>query len=96
MPGSYMECYTGLKWAKREYSLPQITWVCQNVSKKVLLTGPQVRAKIPNYSGDCVLGDSQLSAVFHEHGATNEGSYFITECDRSLLQNASGFYYKMR
>ena len=23
-------------------------------------------------------------------------SYFITKCNRSLLQNASGFYYKMR
>ena len=24
MPGFYIECYTGLKWIKREHSLPQI------------------------------------------------------------------------
>ena len=34
MPDFYMECYTELKWVKREYSLPQnITSVRQNVSK---------------------------------------------------------------
>ena len=53
-----MECYTGLKWAEREYSLPQIlNLACQNVSKEVLLTRPKVQAKIPNHSGDCVLGE---------------------------------------
>ena len=35
MPGCYMECYTGLKWVKREYSK---LLVCQNVSQEVLLT----------------------------------------------------------
>ena len=42
-----MECYTGLKWVKREYPLPQIlSLVCQNVFKEVLLTGPKILAKI--------------------------------------------------
>ena len=59
MPGFYMECYTGLKWAEREYSLPQIlNLVCQNVSKEVLLTRPKIQAKIPNHSGYCVLGEN--------------------------------------
>ena len=64
MPGFYMECYTGLKWVKREYSLPQIlSLVCQNVSKEVLLTGPKIQAKIPSHSGDCVLGEGQLNTL---------------------------------
>ena len=64
MPGFYMECYTGLKWVKREYSLPQIlSLVCQNVSKEVLLTGPKIQAKIPSHSGDYVLGEGQLNAL---------------------------------
>ena len=61
MPDFYMKCYTGLKWAKREYSLTQtLNLVCQNVFEEVLLTGPKIQAKIPNPSGDCVLGEGQL------------------------------------
>ena len=64
MPDFYMECYTGLKWVKREYSLPQIlSLVCENVSNKVLLTGPKFQAKIPSHSGDCVLGEGQLDVL---------------------------------
>ena len=64
MPGFYMESYTGLKWVKREYSLPQIfSLVCQNVSEEVLLTEPKIQAKIPSHSGDCVLGEGQLNAL---------------------------------
>ena len=64
MPGFYMECYTGLKWVKREYSLPQIlNLVCPNVSKKVLLARPKIQGKIPSHSGDCVLGESQFYAL---------------------------------
>ena len=64
MPGFYVERYTGLKWVKREYSLPQIlSLVCQNVSKKVLLTGPKSQAKTPSHSGDCVFGEGQLNAL---------------------------------
>ena len=49
MPGFYMECYTGLKWVKREYLLPLIlSLVCQNVSKEVLLTEPKIQAKVPS------------------------------------------------
>ena len=58
--GFYMECQTGLKLVKREYSLPQITSVCQIVSKEISLTGPKDQAKIPSYSGYCVLGEGQL------------------------------------
>ena len=44
MPGFCMDCYTGLKWVKREYSLPQILrLVCQNVPNEVLLTGKRVK-----------------------------------------------------
>ena len=64
MPGFYMETYTGLKWVKREYSLPQIfNLVCQNVSEEVLLTGPKIQANIPSHSGDCVLGEGQLNTL---------------------------------
>ena len=64
MPCFYMECYTGLKWVKREYALPQIlSLVCQNVSEEVLLTGPKIQAKIPRHSGNCVLGEGQLDAL---------------------------------
>ena len=64
MPGFCMECYTGLKWVKREYSLPQIlNLVCQNVPEEVLLTGPKIQAKLPRHSGDCVLGEGQLNAL---------------------------------
>ena len=64
MPGFYMESYNGLKWVKREYSLPQIfSLVCQNVSEKILLTEPRIQAKIPSRSGDCVLGEGQLNTL---------------------------------
>ena len=64
MPGFYMECYTGLNWVKREYSLLQVSsLVCQNVSKKILLTGPKIQAKILSHSGDCILGEGQLKAL---------------------------------
>ena len=64
MPSFYMECYTGLKWVKREYSLPQIlSFVWQNVSKEVLLTGLKIPAKIPSYSGECVFEEGQLDAL---------------------------------
>ena len=64
MPGFYMECYTGLKWVKREYSLPQIlNLVCQNVSLEVLLTGPKIQVKIPSHSGDCILAEGQFYAL---------------------------------
>ena len=64
MPGFYMESNTGLKWAKREYSLPQIfSLVCQNVSEEVLLTEPKIQAKIPSHSEDCVLGEGQLNTI---------------------------------
>ena len=64
MPSFSMECYTGLKWIKREYSLPQIlSSTCQNVSKEVLLTGPKIQAKIQSHSSDCVLGEGQLDAL---------------------------------
>ena len=56
-----MECYTGLKCVKREYSLLQIlNLVSQSVSKEVLLTGPKIQTKIPSPSGDCVLREGQL------------------------------------
>ena len=62
MAGFYMESYTGLKWVKREYSLPQLfSLVCQNVSEEVLSTGPQIQVEISSHSGDCVLGEGQLN-----------------------------------
>ena len=64
MPGFYMESYTGLKWVKREYSLPQIfSLVCQNVSEEVLLTEPKIQAKIPSHSGDFILGEGQCNTL---------------------------------
>ena len=64
MCGFYMECYTGLKWVKKEHSLPLIlSLVCQNVSEEVLLTRPKIQAKIPSHSGDCVLGGGQFDAL---------------------------------
>ena len=59
-----MESYTGLKWVKREYSLPHIfSLVWQNVSEEVLLTEPKIQAKIPSHSGDYVLGEGQLNTL---------------------------------
>ena len=64
MPGFYMESCTGLKWGKREYSLPEIfSLVFQNVSEEVLLKQPKIQAKIPSHSGDCVLGEGQLNIL---------------------------------
>ena len=64
MPDFYMESYTGLKWVKREYSLPQIlSLVCQNVSKEVLQTGPKIQANVPKHFGDCVVGEGQLNGL---------------------------------
>ena len=64
MPGFYMECYTGLKWVKREYSLPQtLSLACQNVSEEVLLTELKLQAKFPSHSGDCVLEEGQLNTL---------------------------------
>ena len=63
MPGFYMECYTELKWFKREYSLPQfLILVCQKFSNEVLLTGPKIHAKVTIHSGACFLGEGQLCA----------------------------------
>ena len=56
-----MECYTGLKLVKREYSLRQtLNLLSQNVSKEVLLTGPKIQAKIPSPCGDHMLRECQL------------------------------------
>ena len=67
MPGFYMESNTGLKWVKREYSLPQIfSLVCRNVCEEVLLTEPKIQAEIPSHSGDCVLGEGQLNTLSRE------------------------------
>ena len=64
MPGFYMEGYTGLKWVKREYSLPQIfSLVCHYVSEEVLLAEPKIQAKILSHSGDCVLVEGQLNTL---------------------------------
>ena len=64
MPGFYMESYTGLKWVKREYSLPQIfSLVCQNVSEEVFPTEPKIQAKIPSHSRDFILGEDQLNTL---------------------------------
>ena len=64
MPRFYIEWYTGLKWAKREYSSPQIlSLVCQSASKEVLQTGPKIQVKIPSHSGDYILGEGQLNAL---------------------------------
>ena len=64
MPGFYMECYTGLKWVKREYKLPQtLSLVCLNISKEILVIRPILQAKIPSHTGDCVLGEGQLNAL---------------------------------
>ena len=64
MPGFYVESYTGLKWVKREYSLPQdFSLLYQNVSEEVLLTEPKIQTKIPSHSGDCALGEDQLNTL---------------------------------
>ena len=56
-----MECCSGLKRVKGEYSLPQtLNLVSQNTSKEVLLTGPKIQAKTPSHSEDFVLGEGQL------------------------------------
>ena len=36
-------------------------WVCQNVSKKALFTGPKIQVKMPSNSGNCVLGEGQFT-----------------------------------
>ena len=99
-----MESYTGLKWVKRECSLPQIfSLVCQNVSEEVLLTEPKIQAKIPSHSGDCVLGEGQLNTLslmvkslgysaYHEDGARPGVSYLIHYS--ALLQNATDIITK--
>ena len=64
MPGFYIESYTGLKWVKKEYSLPQIfSLVCQIVSEEVLPTGPKMQEKTLSHSGDCVLGEGQMNTL---------------------------------
>ena len=64
MPGFYMEGYTGLKWVKREYSLPQIfSLVCDYVSEEVLLAEPKIQAKILSHCGDYVLVEGQLNTL---------------------------------
>ena len=61
MPGFYMECYTQMKWVKREYSLPLIlNFSLQKCPKETFLTRPKIQAKNPNHSEDCVLGEGQL------------------------------------
>ena len=64
MSDFFMEWYTGLKWVKREYLLPQIlnlSWL--KCSEEDLLTGPKIQAKISRHSGDCVLGEVHLYAL---------------------------------
>ena len=64
MTSFYMEWYTGMKWVKREYSLPQIlSLVSQNVSKEVLQTGPKIQAKIPSHSVECILGEGRVNVL---------------------------------
>ena len=65
MSGFYTEWYTGLKWVKRDYSLPQIL----NLSfpkyffKEVLLKGAQNQAKVPIHFGNCISGQGQFYAL---------------------------------
>ena len=61
MPGICMECYTGRKWVKMEYSLPQILNL--SLPKCLQLTGHNIQAKISSHSRECVLGESQLYAL---------------------------------
>ena len=86
-PGFYMECYTWLKCVKREYSLPKI-WLCQNVSKDVLLTEPKNQAKIPNHKIIAWAWSWTQGFMFDLLWQ------FIAKCDRyyqtrQLLQNAT-------
>ena len=80
MPGFYMESYTGLKWVKREYSLPQIfSLVCQNVSEEVLLTEPKIQAKIP------ILGRGSVEhPLFNNEGFRDIQDSMSTVLDRGL------------
>ena len=91
LPGFYMECYTGLKWVKRENSLPQIlNLVCQNFSKEVLPAGLKIQA--------CVLGEGQLNAL---PPRTKGLGIFVRQilsqnATAISLQNATKVYLKMR
>ena len=61
MPDFYMERYTGLKWVKKEYSLPlTLKLVCHKVFKEILSGGPKIQAKFSSTFEDCVLGEGQL------------------------------------
>ena len=78
--------------------------MCQNVSNDVLLAWFkfQVKMSIRNLIVDdnsvavsYLIHYNSLLQIVTDNIAKCE-SYFITKCDRSLLQNASRFYHKMR
>ena len=67
-----------------------------------MLTGSKIQAKALSHSGDFVLGEGtrhELSYLIHYHTLLQNAtdiirkcdSYFITKCDRSLLQNALSY-----
>ena len=98
MFGFYMECYTGLKWVKTKYLLPQIlSLVNQNISKEVLLTGPKIQAKIPIHSGEnmtAILLQNATKVYYKIRQVFTTGCYtFIAKC--GSYYKLRRFYYKM-
>ena len=99
MPSFYMECYNGLKWVKREYSLPQIL----NLSLSKCFYGnfvnrTQIEGKIPSHSKNCVLGEGSLLSP----PTNSEGLKGIQHCINMVLDTSFHIsfmmtvYYKMR
>ena len=116
MPGFYIECYTGLKWVKREHSLPQIlnlnlpkhfwgSYVNRNqnssensklfwrlrLGRGSVVQPPSIGKGLRDiqHSMSMVLDTGRFESLWHF--ITKCGVYFITQCHRRLLQNASGF-----
>ena len=98
MPGFYLECYTGLKLVKRDYSLTQILQLSlTKCSKEILLTRP--KAKIPSPSGGSPSNDKRLRNIRHSTSMALYTRFYIwliiTKFDRYCYKMWQLFYYRM-
>ena len=124
MPLFYIECYTWLKWFKRENLLSQILNLTlpkcfygsfvnrtQNSSQNCklfwrlrlgrgsIVHPPSNRKGLRDIQHSMSMVPDTVSYLIHcdtflqnaTDTITKFDSYFITKCDKSLLQNASGF-----
>ena len=101
VPGFYMECYTGLKCVKTEYSLPQILnrtqKPCKNSKQFWRLHLGRESVVHPSSNGEGLRDIQHSTSMVLTRGFIFDSLRpFITKCHRYYCKMLQLFYYKMR